>query len=182
MVKDNADISTPVGKIVTITFQFLISFTMISTRGPYWIYIVYKMLTPLWKDGVSWLLFLGCASVCFVFSLFNLAVCFFCYKGMRSTLKKLKKDTATAIDETTESNVGRRSMIRRTSIVLDALAQEVNMGRKSMRRSISIMSVDYELDEEEVHVLERRSSIIGTRRSSIFSVVAPTEHNVKKSD
>lgn len=167
--KNNANISTPFGKFVIIVSQGLITLSMFLSRGPYWCYLAQKIMLTLWRENTSQALLLGVALACVLFSFFNIFVCFFLYKGLCNTIKRLKnKNMSTLVEKATEPNVGhRRSLLKRTSIVIDELAQEVNIGRRSVRRSISIMGVDYDLEEKEVHVLKRRSIV--RRTSSIFA-------------
>lgn len=167
-IKNNVDTSSPNGKSIFMTLQIVITTAFVITRGPCWFYLAYRMLMYSWNDGTPWPLFLSFVFAVLLFSFFNFVLCHFCLKGLRNASNKLKGSTTAAVDD-------RRPTIRRKSSILDLVAQETNMSmRSSLRRSVSLMGVDYILDDEEVITLDRCSSI---RRSKVFSVLVDVKED-----
>jgi len=158
-IKKNVDSSTPKGRIVFLTTQVLITTTMVTTRGPCWVYFAFRILKSLWNDGTPWPIFLCYALAILMFSFFNLIVIHFCQKGLKSALKKFHQDYK-VVEETKRPSMGKRPTMSRNLSIIDVLAQEANIsGRISVRRSITLMGVDYELDDEEVKELDVQLSI-----------------------
>jgi len=171
-IKNNVDSSSTNGKLVFMTLQIVISASYVITRGPCWFYLAYRMLKYSWNDGTTWPLFLLLVLATVLFSLFNLIIIHFCWKGMRNAVKKMKGSAADENDaeDTTVPKMSRRPTMQRKSSILDLVAQEANMSRRSsLKRSISLMGVDYTLDDEEVITLDRCATV---RRSRMLSIPA----------
>jgi len=151
-LKNNVNTSVPRGRITFCLLQLLSSITMIITRGPCWFYFAYRILRTLWKDESTTLFLFICSGLtCFLFSAFNVFVIFFCWKGIKNAINKMKMTE----DDT---NLRIKPDFRKSSLI-DVLAQEANMSsRMSINRSMSLMGVDYLLDKDEVMTLNKRAS------------------------
>jgi len=170
------DLTETKGKVMYMAISSMTIPCMLIPRSVHWCYFAQKLLRFAWNEGQSWPLFAVTVVCVVIFSVFNGLSCFFVFKGLRRAIKKVRKGTEELEEDKKKDAALLRS--RRRSSLINAIAQEANVNsrRISRRRSISLMGVDYELDDDEVEEIEERSkgSKVG-RRSSVLSFLNTTD-------
>jgi len=170
------DLTKPSGKLMFMSIQVMNIFTVCIPRGPHWCYFVQKVLRFSWDEGHSWPRIAMLVLCAFTLSCVNLLMIFFTYKGVRNAIKKVQKSTKELKEEKMKDAALLRS--RRRSSLLNVIAQEANVSsrRASTKRSISIMGLDFELDDDEINEIEERhKESKGGRRPSLLSFISTTD-------
>jgi len=170
------DLTKPSGKLMFMSIQVMNIFTVCIPRGPHWCYFVQKVLRFSWDEGHSWPRIAMLVLCAFTLSCVNLLMIFFTYKGVRNAIKKVQKSTKELKEEKMKDAALLRS--RRRSSLLNVIAQEANVSsrRASTKRSISIMGLDFELDDDEINEIEERhKELKGGRRPSLLSFISTTD-------
>jgi len=171
----NIDLTETKGKVIYMILQSQSIFTVMLPRGPHWIYFACKLMRHLWNTGVSWPAFILSAVLVVGFSGVNAFLIFFMYKGFRSAIKKMRKSNEELKGEQKRGAALLRA--RRKSSMINVIAQEASVSsrRTNRRRSMTLMGLDYELDDDEVEEIEERmKGSKGGRRSSLFSFTDTT--------